>query len=312
MLTAAARPLRGFADEARSTTEGGSPPFDPALNDRAGAARSACTWHTRRRGSAARQGAAAAATGSIPQVAGRHWCRPQARRRQFYVPCRTRHRVALQRVLPGGMGARTQAARLGLSISRECHRGGLKSACRCLFVQPFVRVVLGEAGSFVRFEVFEHQANVLRVEDVGPRQSFSASTWLRRRWAAAPGVPWKYWSGMCSSPSERYHDFATPAGREEVRVHQLAGPPGPDPRAPGRTSADRDRGFRTVRPRSAQQSPPESPPPAQARQLRPRYRSAVRNSFRGGGPPFHPRLPTCERHPGQELETSVRRLKLPI
>ena len=93
---------------------------------------------------------------SIPQVAGRHWCRPQARRRQFHVPCRTRHRVALQRALPGGMGARTQAARLGLSISRECHRGGLKSACRCLFVQPFVRVVLGEAGSFVRFEVFEH------------------------------------------------------------------------------------------------------------------------------------------------------------
>ena len=56
------------------------------LTDRAGAARAACTWHTRRRGSAARQGAATAATGSIPRSRAVIGCRPRARRRQFYVP----------------------------------------------------------------------------------------------------------------------------------------------------------------------------------------------------------------------------------
>ena len=85
-----------------------------------------------------------------------------------------------------------------------------------------------------------------------PRQSLSASTWLRRRWAAAPGVPWKYWSGMCSSPERPVHDLPSPV-ETEVRIHQLAGLPRSDPRGPGRTSADRDRGFRAVRPLPAHQ-----------------------------------------------------------
>ena len=76
-----------------------------------------------------------------------------------------------------------------------------------------------------------------------------------------------------SEPSTRCP--GTLAGSSTDERPRLAGPVG---------------GRRAVRPRPAQQSPPESPPPAQARQLRPRCRSAVRNSFRGGGPPFHPRL----------------------
>ena len=87
-----------------------------------------------------------------------------------------------------------------------------------------------------------------------------------------------------------------------------------------RTSAPearRGRGRRTVRPRPAQQSPPESPPPAQARQLRPRCRSAVRNSFRGGGPPFHPRLriwsgrTVRELGPGRPETADLKRFRRP-
>ena len=49
-----------------------------------------------------------------------------------------------------------------------------------------------EAGSFVRFKVFEHQAHVLRVEDVGPSaiaQRVELAAQALGRWAAAPGVP---------------------------------------------------------------------------------------------------------------------------
>ena len=76
-------------------------------------------------------------------------------------------------------------------------------------------------------------------------------------------------------------------------------------------------GGRAVRPRPAQQSPPESPPPAQARQLRPRCRSAVRNSFRGGGPPFHPRLriwsgrTVRELGPGRPETADLKRFRRP-
>ena len=52
MLTAAARPLRGLADEARSTTEGGTPPFDPGLQQQAG--RRSVRPVTAQRGTAAR------------------------------------------------------------------------------------------------------------------------------------------------------------------------------------------------------------------------------------------------------------------
>ena len=131
--------------------------------------------------------------------------------------------------------------------------------------------MLGEAGSFVRFEVFEHQANVpprRRRGDPGNRSA-------RRLGGAGVGPPLRASPGSTGQAcvalrSERYHDFAKPAGREEVRVHQLAGSPGPDPRAPGRTSADRDRGFRAVRP----------PPTAADRESLTTGRSRVTSSTR--------------------------------
>ena len=73
------------------------------------------------------------------------------------------------------------------------HGGGslTQSVAACSHSR-FVRLVLREAGSFVRFKVFEHQAHVLRVEDVGPSaiaQRVELAAQALGRWAAAPGVP---------------------------------------------------------------------------------------------------------------------------
>ena len=60
---------------------------------------------------------------------------------------------------PAGRDRVREIGRNGYSV----HGGGRPhSVCRCLFAQPVVRLVLREAGSFVRFKVFEHQAHVLR------------------------------------------------------------------------------------------------------------------------------------------------------
>ena len=100
----------------------------------------------------------------------------------------------------------------------------------------------GEAGAAPLVDAAAESSHVL-MNRWGPRQSLSGPP---RR--ASPGSTGQ---ACVALRSERYHDFAKPAGREEVRVHQLAGPPGPDPRAPGRTFAGHDRDFRAVRPRES-------------------------------------------------------------
>ena len=100
-------------------------------------------------------------------------------------------------------------------------------------------------------------------------------------------------SDRTADPPHRFGDTGSGAAGRQRRTGSdrgrgCRGAAAPEPPRRGRSAG----ASAPSAPRPAQQSPPESPPPAQARQLRPRCRSAVRNSFRGGGPPFHPRLPT--------------------
>ena len=76
--------------------------------------------------------------------------------------------------------------------------------------------------------------------------------------------------------------------------------------APTTSSSPRtriSRGRRAVCPRPAQQSPPDRLPGSSeaAAPLAFRCRSAVRNSFHGGGPRFPPRFTDLERQDGQKL-----------
>ena len=86
------------------------------LTARAGAARSACTWHTRRRGSAARQVAATAPTGQHPRSrAGR----PQSACRCLFASKTWEPRAIAQRVDLAGRRNLTHGLQVRTSADRD-------------------------------------------------------------------------------------------------------------------------------------------------------------------------------------------------